>query len=578
MTQTPHSARHAYLLECLHEAASMLRRDRSEAELARSLVLSAMGTAGATRGALLLKRDETVEVVAASGKTWPEGELAAKTLRPEEIPEHIIEIGDLPPCALRTLLTDGGLTSAFPLQAGDKCLGILALALPLSGHALDADARRFLRSLSIFYAISIHDAQERQNLESTNRVLDRRNRALESLFEVGQRFSSTLDEAEILDLLAFSLMGNLALTRVSVLFPDAGNWRAVAEKGRPIPGDFLRDIPPPGEWCKSTIPPPEIAASLESADLGALIPATAPSGLCALIAVGKPIAGRVLDREDHRLIATFASVAMGAVESARLFQDTLARQRLERELAIARAIQEGLCPQRLPQIPGLEVAATTRPSKEVGGDLFEAVRLDDGSALFAVADVTGKSVSAALLAASIQAAIRTLCRTGVSLQELVKRVNELVCEQTDAGRFATCFFAHYDPARRLLTTCSAGHDPPLLGVPGAAPRRLSTGGLLLGVLPGADYEIESHSFANGAWLAIYTDGLTEAQAPAPSPDEDGEELGLERLEGIIEPLLSSPSLTTCAERVLGAVDAFTHGSPPSDDRTLLLLRATHDAG
>jgi sigma-B regulation protein RsbU (phosphoserine phosphatase) len=575
MNQPPSPNRHVYLLECLHEAASMLRRDRSEVELARSLVLSAMGTAGATRGALLLKRDARVEVVAASGQTWSEGLLPLGRLSPAAIPDHIIDIGDLPPSELRTLLTEGGLTSAFPLQAGDRILGLLALALPLSGHALDADARHFLRSLTIFYAISIHDAQERQNLESTNRVLDRRNRALESLFEVGQRFSSTLDEAEILDLLAFSLMGNLTLTRVSVLFPQAEGWQAVAQKGRPISAGFLDTIPQPGAWCKNATPPPEIIRKLRSEGLGALIPATAPSGLCALIAVGPPPTGRPLDREDQRLIATFASVAMGAVESTRLFQDTLARQRLEKELAIARAIQEGLCPQRLPQIPGLEVAAMTRPSKEVGGDLFEAVLLDDGSALFAVADVTGKSVSAALLAASIQAAIRTLCRTGIPLQELVKRVNELVCEQTDAGRFATCFFAHYDPRQQMLTTCSAGHDPPLLFGADGQMQSLSTGGLLLGVLPRADYEIESRPFTNGACLAIYTDGLTEAQAPVADPEMDGDELGLERLGQLIEEARNETLLASCAERILEAVDAFTEGSPPTDDRTLLLLRATH---
>lgn len=561
------------LLECLHEAASLLAVGRTEEELARGLVLSAMGLTGVARGIVLLERDEGYEILAAGGSTLERG-LVESDLELGRLPNEDIETSKLAPGPLRELLEGGGLTTLFPLRFDERTTGFLALARSLLGQDLSADARRLLLSLSVFYAVSMRDAHDRQRLRQANDTLERQNATLESLFEVGRRFSSTLEENEIFDLLAFSLMGNLALTRVTVLITQEEEWLVATQKGRALSAAFRAALPLPGPWCRDADSPGDLEDLLAGEKLGALLPVAAPSGLCALVAIGRPLSGQPLCPEDRRLVSTFASVALAAVENARLFQDMLEKQRLARELAIARTIQEGLCPQTLPQVHGLEVAAATRPSREVGGDLFEAVLLEDGSALFAVADVTGKGVAAALLAASIQAAIRTLCRAGLPLHEIAERVNLLVYEQTDAGRFATCFFAHFDPASRQLTTCSAGHDPALLLRAGQQPLELSTGGLLLGVVPGARYELERQSFAEGACLAVYTDGLTEAQAPPEDPQGEGEELGLERLSAMLREELAGRSLTQALPEVLKGVSAFTAGAPPADDRTLLLLRGT----
>jgi len=570
VSDSPSPALQAHLLDSLYEAASLLERGRSEPDLCRNLLLGALGSLGMTRGAVLLRRPAGLEVMAATAGSLAAGPLQAGAGLDAELEELLAGATAPPGGGLRA----AGLDCAVPLRVGERSLGLICLGRPAAGGELGAHEERFLRALAAFHAVSIRDVQDCQRLSETNDDLARRNSELQSLFELSKRCSGTIEEREILDLLAFSLMGALTLTRVSVLLAAEDQWTVAVEKGRALPPELLDALPRPGPEAARSGPWRKVA---RDAGLGACVPVSATSGLAACVAVGEPLSGRGLEAEDRRLIATLAAVTLGAIESARLFQDALERQRLERELAIARTIQEGLCPQTLPELPGIEIAALTRPSREIGGDLFEALRLEDGSVLLAVADVTGKGVPAALLAASIQAAIRTLSRIGLGLAELARRVNQLVCEQTDAGHFATCFLARYHPATGRLACCCAGHDPAFLLEGRGGLRTLSTGGLLLGVVPEAGYQVEELSFDPGSVLAIYTDGLTEAQASVSGNGEDGvgaegEELGPERLAAIVRDALDCSALDRAAARILAAIDTFTAGAPPSDDRTLLLLR------
>ena len=565
-----------HLLDSFYETASLLAKGRSEADICQNLLLGALGSVGVTRGVVLLQRDEGVEVVASCGRSFDSEGLPRGAMLGPELDGALA--GDTPLCRA---LVDGGLELGIGLRIAERTIGLLCLGKAIGGDRLGEVALQYLRAMAGFHAVSIRDAQDCARLSTINDDLERRNTELQSLFELSKQSAATIEEREILDLLVFSLMGGLAISRVTVLLAEGKRWTPVVEKGAALSDELIDALPAPGEETGDWNVAGSVAGLPAAKRLGAILPMKAPSGLSALIVVGRPMSGKTLSRDDRRLISTHASVALGAVENARLFQDTLERQRLDRELAIARTIQQGLSPQSLPEIAGIEIAALTKPSREVGGDLFEAVRLDDGSALFAVADVTDKGVPAALLAASIQAAIRTLARTGLPIDEIACRINSLVWEQTDAAHFATCFFARYDPASSELSTCSAGHDPALLFSPqGGEAVQLSEGGLLLGVMPSAEYEVERRTMKEGSALAIYTDGLTEAQAPSAYRDcdededdeGDDEELGMTGLEAIIARALAGESLDGALGTILEDVDRFTEGAPPSDDRTLLLLR------
>src|SRR5215472_798586 len=167
-------------------------------------------------------------------------------------------------------------------------------------------------------------------------------------------------------------------------------------------------------------------------------------------------------------------------------RETAQRERLNRELEIAREVQEDLFPQRLPMVPGLDYSGQCRPAREVGGDYYDFLELPNGRLGIAIGDVSGKGVGAALMMASLEASLRALAPVVQAPAELMERVNNLVRQASAANRYATLFYAEYQPATRCLTYVNAGHNPPVvLRDCGGACQvlRLETGGPVIGLFP-----------------------------------------------------------------------------------------------
>ncbi|MCU1261360.1 MAG: response regulator receiver protein, partial [Bryobacterales bacterium] len=161
------------------------------------------------------------------------------------------------------------------------------------------------------------------------------------------------------------------------------------------------------------------------------------------------------------------------------------RERLNRELEIAREVQEHLFPQRLPRVLGLDYCGQCRPAREVGGDYYDFLELPNGRLGIAIGDVSGKGVGAALMMASLEASLRALAPVIDDPAELMDRVNTLVYQASSASRFATLFYAQYDPASRRLSYVNAGHNPPVVlrNCGGSYQAlRLETGGPVIGLL------------------------------------------------------------------------------------------------
>src|SRR3984885_1180215 len=197
---------------------------------------------------------------------------------------------------------------------------------------------------------------------------------------------------------------------------------------------------------------------------------------------------------------------------------------MKRDIEIAREIQKWLVPRRAPEVPGVDIAFATRPAKTIGGDYYDAFRRStDGPLLIAVADVSGKSIPAAMLMATFQGSLRALASASGSLAELVGGLNRQVCGNSLNDRFTTAFLAELDPATGDLTYLCAGHNPPILKREDGTIELLESDNMPLGIEPKESYKsgitrIEPHDL-----LVIYTDGVTEAR------NEDGEEFGDERL-------------------------------------------------
>ena len=245
---------------------------------------------------------------------------------------------------------------------------------------------------------------------------------------------------------------------------------------------------------------------------------------------------------------------------------------MKRDLQIAREIQTWLLPGAPPQIPGISVAYTTRPANTVAGDYYDVFprpgkTSEENRVMFAVADVAGKSIPAAMLMATLQASLKTLSTAQVALPELVANMNKYACSNSQGGlRFTTAFLAEYDPARRTFHYINAGHNNPILRRSNGSIERLDVGGLPLGIQPEAKYESASVTLAPGDWLIIFTDGLVEAE------NARQEEYGETQLLSVINSAAASTT-TEMLNRLMAALDLFVGATPQHDDVTCLLVKA-----
>jgi sigma-B regulation protein RsbU (phosphoserine phosphatase) len=250
-------------------------------------------------------------------------------------------------------------------------------------------------------------------------------------------------------------------------------------------------------------------------------------------------------------------------------RETAQRERLNRELEIAREVQEHLFPQRLPEVPGLEYSGQCRPAREVGGDYYDFLELPGGRFGIAIGDVSGKGVGAALMMASLEASLRALASLVEDPAELMERVSSLLHQASSSNRYATLFYAYYDPPSRRLSYVNAGHNPPVVlrsCGDGFQVFRLEAGGPVIGLLQ-HKYERGVFSHEPGDLLVLFTDGVSE------SMNARFEEWGEERLIDFAKICYPLPSAEG-VRRILSAAQAFAAGASQHDDMTLVVLRVS----
>ncbi len=265
---------------------------------------------------------------------------------------------------------------------------------------------------------------------------------------------------------------------------------------------------------------------------------------------------------DLRLMELFAVQATIALETARLTQESLERERLRRELEVAAVIQSHLYPSGFPEFSGFRLAARSRSSRQVCGDSFDVV-VHSGTLLASVADVSGKGVGAGMLASGIHAGVRLLAREGVALDEMGCRLNAYLSGVTAANRFATMVMLRVGQDGGFATV-GAGHPPVLVRRRSGRVDQIPSSGLPLGIMDEASYVEARGRLEPGEVAVLYTDGLTEAESP------DEEELGVDRLAEALAGLPPGGAEAVC-EGLFAAVDSFTGGAVLLDDATLLVL-------
>jgi phosphoserine phosphatase RsbU/P len=357
---------------------------------------------------------------------------------------------------------------------------------------------------------------------------------------------------------------------LSVVFPEnAATVRQLAEAGEPTrvypddPDSWLYRRPDMNDEERHQIE--QLATEL-------LLPLPAKDHLLGFISLGPKRSEAPYTTSDLRLLKSVAVQTGFALENSRLTaaiaREAAQREKLSRELEIAREVQQRLFPQKLPPVPGLDYAGACRPALGVGGDYYDFLALPEGRLGVAVGDVSGKGIAAALLMATLQASLRGEAMRGSdNLGRMIAGVNRLVFDASTANRYATFFYAEYDPGRRALTYVNAGHNPPMLfrgGGAGGAVERLEVGGTVIGLLESFPFRQATVTLERGDVLVAYTDGVSEAMSP------ENEEWGEARMMEILERCRGLNAARTI-EYVMAGADSFASSAPQHDDMTLVVL-------
>lgn len=241
------------------------------------------------------------------------------------------------------------------------------------------------------------------------------------------------------------------------------------------------------------------------------------------------------------------------------------RLSLKNDLEIAREIQQAMLPSGVYSAPGVETVGLSRPANTVGGDFYDILPIGGGRLVIAVGDVSGKGSPAALLMALLLAILRTLVDEQLEAAALMSRLNVQICRHAPGSRFITLFYGVFHPATGELTYVNAGHMPPLIIRAGGQGERLADGGIALGMFDASTYVAGRAVLETGDLLAVYSDGITEAESPNGRPfDELGLETTLKANRG--------SSLSSLGTAVVAAVERHTADTKFADDLTILLLR------
>lgn len=277
-------------------------------------------------------------------------------------------------------------------------------------------------------------------------------------------------------------------------------------------------------------------------------------------------AGNFTD-SDLRLLSAVAGLAGVAIENARLYGVAVEKGRMERELQMAREIQESLLPHVLPKLPGFEMSARWRSAREVAGDFYDVFPLGDQHVGLVIADVSDKGAPAALFMAVARTMMRSHANAGFSAVETVARTNDLILDDAAAGMFVTVFYTVFN-ADGSCVHVNAGHNPPL--VLHARTRQvefLPRGGRAVGWFPNNPLRAVEMQLEPGDVLVYYTDGLTEAESDV------NDFFGEERLmQAVLE--AAGQSADVMIDHIISRVDTFCAGAPPADDLTMCVVRYT----
>jgi sigma-B regulation protein RsbU (phosphoserine phosphatase) len=480
---------------------------------------------------------------------------------------------------LTAFMVSQGFEQCVPLVSQMRRIGCLLLGKKLTAAPYTHAELAFLESLAALTASALENAFTLQEIKQLNRNLDQTVQKLKTLFELTNSYTVGLSRDEILKIFSHSVSGQMLIRSYMVVL--------LGESGKPITElsigvemqnlsqgqQFQHELEKVVQVEKPTRVMNDAYPSLYLVGLRYIVPMRNNDKTIGAFLSGERVTKQPFSETDLEFISLAAAQAANALEQARLFKETLEVQAMEKELQVAKEIQAALLPKALPNIQGVELAAQNIPTKQVGGDYYDVMMLDEQHLFLGIADVTGKGTPAALLMANLQASIKAYMTAfnpeTFDLSKVVGKINNLIYENTPADKFITFFCGILNLQTRTLLSVNAGHNPPLLLKKSGEVRTLTKGGVILGVISTlVPYEVESTPLESGDILLLFTDGVTEAMNTA------REEFGEARLIALLK-AHADKSASKIIEHIVEQTSHFQPAGEQHDDITLVCIKLTN---
>ncbi len=497
-------------LESLIDLSAKLNDTDDEDFILNSALLSLMGKLRVVRSCVLLINNGTASVVLKKGKEPNFTELnlnkISKILNKTETFEYEL---------------------VFPINYKNEILGIICLGNRLGSSIIHKSEYRYAELLTQITANALNNARSHIKLIEEKQITEKRNQLLTTLFEVARDFSNLLSSDQILKMLSYHLMGQLMVARYAVLIETSDNrFQTLVNRFNSNCSDseiLLSHTNFYTSYITNSDNPIELVNEFPDAEI--VSPMIVQGKTKGILLVGKSMNNLPLDSMNLHFISALGNIAIYSFENNRLFQEELIKKSIEKELDYALEIQKNLMPKDVPLVQGYSLAGKSIPSKHVGGDYYDFIRLSDNELMITIADVSGKGLPASLIMANVQAALRALAPLRLSLIELINRINHIIYENTTADKFITFFVGILDSNTNSFNYVNAGHNPPYVYRNSSKSLELlNEGGLILGCLDEPPPYSQGTIFIESSDIFLfYTDGITE------SVNSNSEEYGEKKL-------------------------------------------------
>tara|TARA_R110002096_G_scaffold303080_3_gene498049 strand:- start:27641 stop:29230 length:1590 start_codon:yes stop_codon:yes gene_type:complete len=400
----------------------------------------------------------------------------------------------------------------FNLKTSNYHIGFLCLGPKGNKNSLTARELEFIESLTIISSVAISNSRMFQELRHINRRLDRKVHDLNTLLQLSKDFNLMVDRDEIARVFKFAMLGQMLIRTFFFALEVDGKKSIVSISGmKETPSDEdldhlfeMEDV----VHCQND----EDCDFLRKNDIKLLIGLRFQNEKIGVVGVGASANQQEYGEAEVNFLQSLGNLALLTIQKSLLLEERLEKQRLDEELNLAKAIQKGLLPEPLPELPGFELAAINVSSRQVGGDYFDFITTPDQGHILAIADVTGKGVPASLLMANLQSMLHALAPIDISLSEATASINDIIHKNTPADKFITFFWGKMSSDGKRFKYVNAGHNPPILFRKDSdEPILLEEGGLILGAMPTMfPYETAEVELKSGDILTFFTDGVTEA--------------------------------------------------------------------